>query len=140
MAAVSPPRVITRDPDGSDVGSPGIKAGARQLTLELEPGLTERFRNLRECVAQGVYARGLKRVAADLDCAPGNLSVGLSDSDTRHVSIDQLERYIEATGDTTPILYLVERFLGDRGATTAAALEKAREAMESLQRLMGQIR
>jgi hypothetical protein len=84
-----------------------------QLVLDFEPGLVERFGSARECVAQGVYQRGLKRVAADLDEAPGNLSVKLSDDPVRHFSLDMFERYIEKTGDLTPVYYLVEKFLGE---------------------------
>ena len=84
---------------------------ASQLTLNFEPGLVERYGSLRECVATGVYQRGLKRVAIDLDQAPSNLSVQLSEDPSRRFSVDSLEAYIEKTGDKTPVLYLVERFL-----------------------------
>ena len=84
---------------------------ASQLTLNFEPGLVERYGSLRDCVATGVYQRGLKRVAIDLDQAPSNLSVQLSDDPSRRFSVDSLETYIEKTGDKTPVLYLVERFL-----------------------------
>lgn len=82
-----------------------------QLTLNFEPGLVERYGSLRDCIATGVYQRGLKRVAIDLDQAPSNLSVQLSDDPSRRFSVDSLETYIEKTGDKTPVLYLVERFL-----------------------------
>ena len=51
----------------------------QQLTLSFEPGISDRFGSLRECIATGVYQRGLKRVAIDLDQAPSNLSVQLID-------------------------------------------------------------
>lgn len=82
-----------------------------QLTLDFVPGLLERYRSLRECVGAGVYQRGLGRVAIDLDLAPGNLSVQISDDPSRKFSVDSLELYIEKTGDNTPIMYLIERFL-----------------------------
>lgn len=82
-----------------------------QLTLDFTPGLTDRYRSLRECVAAGVYQRGLGKVAIDLNKAPGNLSVELSEEPSRRFSVDSLETYIEKTGDTTPVMYLVERFL-----------------------------
>lgn len=107
----------------------------RQLTLELEPGLTQRFRNVRDAVAQGVYQRGLKRVAAELDMAPGNLSVALSDDGVRHLSVDALERYVQTTGDLTPICYLVERYLGDQGAARQEALDRVMRMAEQLERL-----
>lgn len=82
-----------------------------QLTLDFTPGLTDRFTNLRECIAAGVYQRGLGRIAIDLNKAPGNLSVELSEDPSRRFSVDALETYIDKTGDTQPILYLIERFL-----------------------------
>lgn len=104
--------------------SPVISDAQRQISLELEPGLLERYRNVREAVAAGVYARGLKRVACDLDQAPGNLSVQLSDDGPRHLSTDTLERYIQVTGDLTPIHYLVARYCGDAAAARDEALAK----------------
>lgn len=99
-----------------------ISGSSRQLTLSLDPGLTGRFRNLREAIAQGVYQRGLKRIAGDLDMAPGNLSSALADDTQRNFSVDALELYIEKSGDLTPIYYLIERFLGDQTANQAEAM------------------
>lgn len=107
----------------------------RQLTLALEPGLAQRFRNARDAVAQGVYQRGLKRMAAELDMAPGNLSVALSDDGVRHLSLDAFERYLQSTGDLTPLYYLVERYLGDQGAAQAEAMERVMRMAEQLEAL-----
>lgn len=115
--------------------SPVISGDRRQLTLELEPGLTERFRNVRDVVAQGVYSRGLKRVAGDLDLAPGNLSVALGDDGPRKFGVDELERYVQVTGDLTPIYYLVERYLGDQGAARAEALDRVMQIAKQLEAL-----
>lgn len=108
-----------------------------QLTLNFEPGLVERYGSLRECVATGVYQKGLKRVAIDLDQAPSNLSVQLSEDSSRHFSVDSLERYIEKTGDKTPVLYLVERFLApeleNKGVKQIEAMKaKLAELMQQL--------
>lgn len=101
--------------------SPVIKEAEGQLTLSFEPGLSERYTGLRECVAAGVYRNGLGNTAIDLDIAPGNLSVQLSADPSRHFSVDSLERYVEKTGDTTPIYYLVEKFLKEKAASSDAA-------------------
>jgi hypothetical protein len=101
-----------------------ISSSHGQFVLDFEPGLTERFNSARECVAQGVYQRGLKRVAGDLNEAPGNLSVKLSDDPVRHFSLDMFEQYVEKTGDMTPIYYLVEKYLGDKSSTSNAAVEQ----------------
>lgn len=113
-----------------------ITDGPKQLILKLDPDLRARFRCLRDVVAQGVYKRGLKTVAMDLDEAPGNLSVMLADRQpgdrTRKFSVDDLERYIETSGDKTPILYLIERFMGDQVAARDEALEQVRAMLAEL--------
>ena len=49
--------------------SPVIKAPQNQLTLSFEPGLAEKHRSLRECIAVGIYQRGLSSIAIDLKTA-----------------------------------------------------------------------
>jgi hypothetical protein len=112
--------------------SPVIKEVEGQLTLSFEAGLAERYKSLRECVAAGVYRNGLGNTAIDLDVAPGNLSVQISDDPSRHFSVDSLERYIEKTKDTTPIYYLVERFLADKASTSEAEREATLQALRQM--------
>jgi hypothetical protein len=81
------------------------------MTLNFEPDMHERFGSLRECIAQGVYQRGLTNVAPSLNKAPGNLSVELSEDTSRKFSVDSLEDYIEKFNDHQPIYYLVSKFL-----------------------------
>lgn len=119
--------------------SPVIKEQAGQLTLSFEPGLSERFTCLRECVAAGVYRNGLGNTAIDLDVAPGNLSVQLSADPSRHFSVDSLERYIEKTGDTQPIYFLIEKFLSERAtnrdAEVAAMLQAFKQMAPAMKKL-----
>lgn len=114
-----------------------INASPNQLTLNLEPGLTDRYRNLRDVVAAGVYQRGLKRVASDLDMAPGNLSCALNDDGNRHLSVDALERYIQTQGDLTPIHYLIARYMGDQAQAEAATLQRVEALMGEIAALIG---
>jgi hypothetical protein len=100
-----------------------IRPKEGQLVLDFEPGLVDRYASLRDCVATGVYQRGLKRIAIDLDQAPSNLSVQLSDDMSRHFSVDSLEKYLDKTGDLTPIYYLVEKYVGDKSSKKVAAME-----------------
>lgn len=116
--------------------SPVIGAAREQLTLDFTPGLTDRHMSLRDCIAAGVYQRGLGRVAIDLNLAPGNLSVQLSEDSSRNFSVDSLERYVEKTGDTTPVLYLVEKFLSER--KDAGATQAKLDALAQIQALMKQ--
>lgn len=80
----------------------------------------------------GVYRRGLKTVAADLDLSPGNLSVALSDDPHRKFSVDELERYIQTTGDRSPIYWLVAKYLGDEAAAREQALGQVAELLQNL--------
>lgn len=82
-----------------------------QLTLDFTPGLIERHRSLRDCIAAGVYRNGLGKVAIDLNQAPGNLSVQISEDPSRNFSVDSLELYLTKYPDREPIMYLIEKFL-----------------------------
>ncbi|MEX8520052.1 MAG: hypothetical protein AB3X44_16200 [Leptothrix sp. (in: b-proteobacteria)] len=106
------------------------------MSIEFEPGLAKKHRSLRDCVAQGVYQRGLKVIAADLDWAPGNLSVALSDEGTRKFDLADLEQYIETAHDYTPIFYLIDRFLGDQQSMHSEAMQRVATMLEGLPALL----
>jgi hypothetical protein len=103
-----------------------------QLILNFEAGVHEQYRTLRECVAVGIYRRGLGKVAIDLDLAPSNLSVQLSEDPSRRFSVDHLETYIEKTGDTTPIYYLISKFLSAERDQEAEANAELLSAFKSM--------
>ena len=106
----------------------------QQLSLTFEPGLAQRFRDLRECFAACVYQRGLGRVAAAVDAQPSNLSQMLSGE--RNLPTDIVERYMREFGDTTPAMFLAARWLQDSGALKQQALAALPGLVEELQRLM----
>lgn len=108
------------------------------MTLSFEPGLKDRFPSLRECIATGIYQRGLSNVAPSLNKAPGNLSVELSDDPTRKFGVDSLEEYVQKFGDHTPIFYLVEKYLGQKEAAKDSALSEIASLAAQMQRLMKQ--
>lgn len=110
-----------------------------QMTLDLDTHLTERFRSAKEAMAAGVYRRGLKRCAADLDVAPGNLSVMLSGDGQRHLDVDLLEHYVETTGDRTPIYYLVAKHCGDSSAARDEAVERVQAMLAELPQLLASV-
>lgn len=109
-----------------------------QLTLSFEPGLSDRYQSLRDCVAASIYRYGLTNAAIELDKAPGNLSVELSADPARNFSVDSLERYIGKTGDTTPIYYLIDRFLNDHAKSQDAAMAQLAPLLKQLAPLMKQ--
>lgn len=111
---------------------------SNQLTLDFEPGLADKYRNLRDCVSTGVYRRGLSRVAIELNESPGNLTNQLSDESNRKFCVDDLERFIEKSGDLTPIYYLVDKFLKDKTQQQSAALAQAAPLLAQLAPLLKQ--
>lgn len=113
-----------------------ISQPENQLTLNFELGLSDRHPSLRECVASSVYRYGLTNAAIDLDKAPGNLSVELSADPSRKFSVDSLERYMEKSGDFTPIYYLIDKFLREKGeeANTAELLAMFKQMAPALKR------
>lgn len=100
-----------------------ITAAKDQMSLTFEPGLSERYGCLRDCVASSVYRYGLTNAAIDLDKAPGNLSVELSADPARKFGVDDLERYLAKSKDFTAIYYLVEKFLKEEAGDEPDAAE-----------------
>ncbi len=92
-------------------------ATSTQMTLDFQPGITERFSSILDCVRQGAYTHRnpLKTIAADMDMSQSDLSRKLAGNvdDPRRLSVDDFEKYLHATGDMTPIYYLVEKYLVD---------------------------
>lgn len=105
-----------------------------QMNLSFDHGLANRYRDLRECFAACVYARGLGRVAPMVDQAPSHLSAMLSGD--RHLPTDVIEQYMNKTGDTTPALFMAARYLQDAKDRQQQAMAQIPAALEALQRLM----
>ena len=103
-----------------------------QLTLALDATLPQTYRSARDCIAAGVYRRGLKRIASELDVSPGNLSVALSDDPHRKLGLDEAELYTERTGDKTWIYYLVAKYLEDAGASRDQAVAELTQILAEL--------
>lgn len=116
-----------------------ISGSQNQLVLDFEPGITERHDSARDVIATGVYQRGLKRIAIELDMAPSNLSVQLSDDPSRHFSLDSAERYMEKTGDYSLVYYFVEKFLGDKRNGKQAAMDQIQQLGPQLMELLKQV-
>lgn len=107
-----------------------------QLNLTLEPGLAQRYRDIRECFAACVYQRGLGRVASAIDVAPSNLSAMLSGE--RNLDGALIERYMAEFNDTTPALYWAARHLQDAGTRQQQAMAQLPGLVDQLQRLMAE--
>lgn len=104
------------------------QASTSQMTLDFEAGLVERFPSLLDCVRNGAYTNRnpLKTIAADMDMSQSDLSRKLAGNpdDPRRLSVDDFEKYVDKTGDVTPIYYLVEKFLQDDSHRQRRALSQ----------------
>lgn len=111
-----------------------------QMTLSFEPGLSDRHLSLRDCVLSQVYQRGHGRIANLIDVSPSKLTEKLAGVDSggkpRGMTLDELERYIERTGDLTPVHYLLDKFGRDPGVAQAEALAKLSALAEQLPALL----
>ena len=104
-----------------------------QLSLSFEPGLAQRYRDLRECFAARVYAPGLGRVAAAVDVQPSNLSAMLSGE--RNLDTGVVERYMAHFGDTSPAQFMAARWLQDAATLQQQAMAAIPALVADLQRL-----
>jgi hypothetical protein len=112
----------------------------QQLSLTFEPGLAQKSRCLRDHMATRVYNGGLVAIAGKLDMAPSKLTEKLAGADSggkaRGMTIDELERYLEKTGDLSPVFYLVDKYLRDPEVTRAEALAVLQELAKQMPALM----
>lgn len=118
-------------------------SSSRQLTLNFDPGLTERHARLIDCVRECVlsHRNALKTIAADMDLSQSELSRRLSPSekDRRNFSLDDLEAYIRTQGDVTPIYYLIEKYLESHDVKKARALDVLAKLMPLVQAALCQV-
>lgn len=112
----------------------------QQMSLTFEPGLSQRARCLRDHLTGQVHSRGLVYVAGKMDLSPTRLSEKLAGVDSsgksRGLTVDELEGYIQKTGDISPIYYLADKYLRDPAVTQAEALAKIGEIAALLPTLM----
>lgn len=102
-----------------------------QLTLNFDAGLVNSYSSCREFVAARVHQQGRsqKVIAADMDYSPSDLSRKLAQNpeDSRRFTLDDLEKFMDVTGDTQPVIYLVEKYLA------SASKDQIREQIKKLQ-------
>lgn len=87
----------------------------QQLTLNYDASITDTYNSCREFVASSAHKQGvsMKAIAADMDYSPSDLSRKLAQSpnDSRRFTLDDLETYMQVTGDTSAIGYLAAKYL-----------------------------
>lgn len=111
-----------------------------QLTLDFEPGLTERYASALACVVSCAHSsrKPLKAIAADMDLSQSDLTRKLAQNpnDSRRFALDDLERFVDATGDLTPIYYLVEKYLADDSDRQRRAIAELSKALPQIAALI----
>lgn len=112
-----------------------------QLVLNLEPAMPERWPTLRDFVRHQIEThptKPAKTIAGDLDIAPSTLSRKLAphEGDTQRFNCDDLERYIEATGDIAPIEYLAAKYMQAPEVRRAAAIQRVEALAGELERTL----
>jgi hypothetical protein len=119
-----------------------VKAST-QLTLDFEPGLTDRHTTCLAVVKQGAYTHRnpLKTLAADMDMSLSELSRKLGDNpnDVRQFTLNDFEVYLEKSGDLDPIYYLIEKFLTDEDVKQRRALNQLAKQVPNLMALLKQV-
>lgn len=114
----------------------------QQMSLTFEPGLAQKSRSLREHLATRIYGsgRGLVAVAGTMDLSPSKLTEKLAGCDSggkpRGLTVDELEDYIERSGDVSPVHYLVDKFLRDPSAAQQEAVAKILEFIDQFPALV----
>ena len=97
-----------------------VVSSSHQLSIDFEPGLAERHQTALDCVRECAYTHKhpLKTLAADMDMSQSELSRKLAHNpdDPRRFTLDDLEKFLTATGDMTPIV-------GNEGPPKAVPLE-----------------
>jgi AraC-like DNA-binding protein len=112
------------------------------MSIDFDPGLAERHQSALDCVRECAYTHKhpLKTLAADMDMSQSELSRKLAHNpdDPRRFTLDDLEKFLTATGDMTPIYYLVEKFLEDADLRQRRALSELANLAPQLAALIKQ--
>ena len=115
-----------------------------QLTLTFEPGLVERHASAMDVVRRVAYGHRnpLKTIAADMDMSQSTLSRKLAQDpdDPRRFSLDDLERFVSATGDVTVIEYLAAKYLQSGDQRRASAISATEGLLRELSALLPALR
>lgn len=111
-----------------------------QFEIDFEAGLTERFPDFRDCLQASVSGCGrqMKAVAADLDMSPSELSRKLAHNpnDPVHFPACRIPDLIAATGDLSPVYWLVEKFCDDADAKKRKSIDRLAKLLPEIERLV----
>ena len=111
-----------------------------QFEIDFDGGLIDRFPDFRECIQASVSGCGrqMKAVAADLDMSPSDLTRKLAHNpnDPVYFPVCRLPDLIKATGDLTPVYWLVEKFCEDADAKKRKSIDRLAKLLPEIERLV----
>lgn len=115
------------------------------MTFNFEPSLPDRWPSLRSYIAHraAIQEKPLKTIAADMDISPSTLSRKLNpnEGDTQRFNLDDLEQYIESTGDVDSVIeYLAAKYKDTDEARKARVLNKVETMLPELMALLGNLK
>lgn len=119
-----------------------------QFELDFTPGLTEQFPDFMDCVRDSVYGcgRSFKVVAGELNHPKGWSSADLTrrlsnnPNDSVNFPLAEFPATITATGDLTPIYWLVEKFCEIPEAKKQRILQELDNLLTRLPTLIEQVK
>lgn len=125
--------------------SVAINPSVAQMTFNFEPSLADRWPTLRQYIAHraAVQNKHMKVIAADMDMSPSVLSRKLnpSEGDTQRLNVDDLEGYIQSTGDVDSVIeYLMAKYKDSDDARKARTLAKVESMLPELAALLGALK
>lgn len=94
---------------------------------------------LKAVMSDCIHQRGLMKMAKALGVKPGTLGDMSRSDGFRKFDIGLLERYVEITGDRTPIYHLVTKHCGDTGAARDEAFERTQGLLGELPSLLASV-
>jgi hypothetical protein len=122
---------------------------APQLTLNFEPALPDRFATLRKYINHRVHInqKSAKTIAADMDISPSLLSRKLTagdspeDKDTQRFNCDDLEAYLQSSGDAPAIIeYLAAKYMDTPEARKARTLARVESMLPELMAMVASMK
>lgn len=115
-----------------------------QLSIDFSPDLQRQHATLMDAVRASVYGCGkpFKHIAADLDMSVSELSRKLNPSPTDNVNfpLKLFADLMESTGDLTPLLWLVGRFVPDNDQRRQMAIHNAEKLMSEFAAVLTELK
>jgi hypothetical protein len=109
-----------------------------QLSIDFDRDITKAYSSCRAYVENRVHHQGRsqKSIAADMDYSPSQLSNKLAQGDgtSARFTLDDLELFMQVTGDIEPVKYLVAKYLYRQ------APEEIERQIEALQKKLAEVK